>query len=1528
MNRKVQHLLTASASVLAIGAGAVAAHAATKPGATISIAGGVNGVWQDSYALTDIDTATVKPATDETGVVESQLITTGVSATLNSQATGRIEYVGSVSGIADIAITNPKGGSFAFKASATNDVSGVSATGVNAQADATVRRALDEHFTANGKMTATVDNAGTLAVSSEAIAKVKPTNVAATATANSLVNNGIRQRVTSTTNDATVKLANSGTLTVGSVAKADGAASGVASATLNNGIHQVAITNGSPSVSTSGSTSSTTYTPVASVALTNAAGATINLTADAQATAANSTTNTASAAADVSQAIHQRAIVANGIGKTSLVNDGTLNITANALAKASAPAASASVSGATTAAVAPPSQVSATATANAYNVGAITQGQLPFGDGEDAGGEDAIGGVLSFLGNLVDPEPTVSQSGSAGAQTAALPAGVVGQSQVFTNNSAATFGGNAVATGVASAAANAGVLGIVQATAANNVALTLTNSSTGTINVPVVATATGTGLGSAATASGVGIGSIQIADATAGGLPTNGIANIDYTNAGTVKVDVKSTGTADASADSLAVAVGHIQVAGGDNSAGAVNFTNSKDFTVSAAAKANTTDTTVVDSDALAFAIGYVGVADNQTIKATNSGNFTVAASAEAEKQTNAQAIGMLVGGNDTLAAPSTTTVFSTPVNVVNSGNLTVTATAKDTNATASAPTNTTDNVARAGGIILTGTVNNAVVTNSGTITTTAIASPGGLAQAYGISFLGNTTPNPAALPGDKITINNNAGTIISRVSTDNGATYKWGKAIDTWGATAPVNVNLNGGANGAVGKIYGIVDITADDTITVANGETQLNGLVNKAGELEGKLIIAKGGTLYLQDRPEDKFGTVAGDNYNGPSKVYVDSFTNAGGGVLAIETPVHNTTGEVPYASYPQVFTNSADITGGVLEIRPSSGVNDSGLYDDSYVLNDVIVSTTPIKGDLAAVNTRSVLLTGAAHKDKLNGPTQVAGANDTLDVQITRVAFDAVAGLDRNETSVASAIEGTYDPTLSTAPGSYGSVLADLFKFDDATQYAGALEQLAATQYAGYLRSSTMAGARFNGLIYDMAECGKGSITNELCRSENGGPRLWVTGNYGRVSTDGDHEAAGFKAVQYWIAAGLDFAVTPNFVLGVAGGYLENNNKFKANEYDYKGGDSIKSKGWQAGIYGNYDSGKFYVKGAISYSDLDGNARRNIDFGTAGSTYVGAPKTVTAGLITGDADVNVWAAGAEAGVRFPLGENATITPYASLDYAHAKMGRFTEKTSDLSAQGALLSVRGSDEFFASELGLELAAQWGNVSPYIRGGWQHNFGDKRAKFTGDFIGAPAGTEFDVISERFSPDAGVLEVGLAAQFSPNFNAHLGYQGRFSSNLTEHTGGLTLSYLFGGSEPAAPPPPPAPTAPPPPPPAPPQVVCNKGPYIVFFDWDKSDITPEAATVLDSAVTAYGNCDVVPIMLAGYTDRSGSDRYNQGLSARRNTSVQGYLTGRGIPADRISSQAFGETNNRVPTADGVRELQNRRVEITYGPGSGN
>lgn len=156
----------------------------------------------------------------------------------------------------------------------------------------------------------------------------------------------------------------------------------------------------------------------------------------------------------------------------------------------------------------------------------------------------------------------------------------------------------------------------------------------------------------------------------------------------------------------------------------------------------------------------------------------------------------------------------------------------------------------------------------------------------------------------------------------------------------------------------------------------------------------------------------------------------------------------------------------------------------------------------------------------------------------------------------------------------------------------------------------------------------------------------------------------------------------------------------------------------------------------------------------------------------------------------------------------------------------------------------------------------------------------------------------------------------------------------SLVYNFGAKAPP-PPQPPAPVAPPPPPPPPspvappppPRPVCNTGPFIVFFDFDRSDITAEAAQILGSAVTAYSNCGNARVMLAGHTDRAGSASYNAALAERRNAAVRSYLTGRGVAAGQIGGEAFGEARPRVPTADGVREAQNRRVEVTYGPGSG-
>ncbi|MDE2595770.1 MAG: OmpA family protein [Sphingomonadales bacterium] len=216
----------------------------------------------------------------------------------------------------------------------------------------------------------------------------------------------------------------------------------------------------------------------------------------------------------------------------------------------------------------------------------------------------------------------------------------------------------------------------------------------------------------------------------------------------------------------------------------------------------------------------------------------------------------------------------------------------------------------------------------------------------------------------------------------------------------------------------------------------------------------------------------------------------------------------------------------------------------------------------------------------------------------------------------------------------------------------------------------------------------------------------------------------------------------------------------------------------------------------------------------------------------------------------------------------------------------------------------------------------------------TTDLVDSDTGFAWQALAGVRMPISDHIDFGLKYRYyQQNHNDLVNNAGKnVRTRFRSHSLLGTLTYNFGGApapapEPVAPPPPPPPpvVAPVAPPPAP---ICNKGPYIVFFDWDKSDITPEAASILDSAVSAYGNCANVPIMLAGYADRSGTPRYNQGLSERRNTSVRGYLTSHGVADGAITSQGFGENNNRVPTADGVRELQNRRVEITYGPGSGN
>ena len=103
-------------------------------------------------------------------------------------------------------------------------------------------------------------------------------------------------------------------------------------------------------------------------------------------------------------------------------------------------------------------------------------------------------------------------------------------------------------------------------------------------------------------------------------------------------------------------------------------------------------------------------------------------------------------------------------------------------------------------------------------------------------------------------------------------------------------------------------------------------------------------------------------------------------------------------------------------------------------------------------------------------------------------------------------------------------------------------------------------------------------------------------------------------------------------------------------------------------------------------------------------------------------------------------------------------------------------------------------------------------------------------------------------------------------------------------------------------------------------FLVFFDWDKADLTADARAIINAAAKASTSMKVTRIETTGHADRSGTDAYNLRLSKRRAEAVKAELNRLGIPAGEIVVRWKGEREPLVATPDGVREPQNRRVEI--------
>jgi outer membrane protein OmpA-like peptidoglycan-associated protein len=196
-------------------------------------------------------------------------------------------------------------------------------------------------------------------------------------------------------------------------------------------------------------------------------------------------------------------------------------------------------------------------------------------------------------------------------------------------------------------------------------------------------------------------------------------------------------------------------------------------------------------------------------------------------------------------------------------------------------------------------------------------------------------------------------------------------------------------------------------------------------------------------------------------------------------------------------------------------------------------------------------------------------------------------------------------------------------------------------------------------------------------------------------------------------------------------------------------------------------------------------------------------------------------------------------------------------------------------------------------------------------------FIGAGAGIAFvdttiqgcNMCSTQFAYQ-GILGIGW--NVSPAFRVSV--DGRYygTTNPGAYTNNnimtmLSVAYKFGQPEMAPPPPPAAPSV------APPS-------FMVFFDWDRANISDQALATIRQAAQAFKTKGNARITATGHTDTSGPESYNMALSLRRANAVKDALVREGVPATAITVVGRGESQPLVQTGDGVREPQNRRVEI--------
>ena len=410
--------------------------------------------------------------------------------------------------------------------------------------------------------------------------------------------------------------------------------------------------------------------------------------------------------------------------------------------------------------------------------------------------------------------------------------------------------------------------------------------------------------------------------------------------------------------------------------------------------------------------------------------------------------------------------------------------------------------------------------------------------------------------------------------------------------------------------------------------------------------------------------------------------------------------------------------------------------------------------------------------------------------IELNVTAIAFDdASIAYTENQRSLGSAlnqiaVDGGNDltlalqqlPTADEVRQAYNQLSGQTTPSLAPVTVAGETRHVG--MIAGRLRSAADGYARDGGLeeSVDPLISGMDSVGVDAGRYlfgvGNGSPVLgdrpwgvWGKG-YGLY---GDRETAsgvpGYQYTVYGAGFGVDYHFTERLLLGLTGGYSDG-------DINYSGSrDSSDVSATHGGLYGGYETSRWYLDSILTYADLDYETRRYVD--------------LTDERLEGDPSGDMLTGYIEAGLNWRRSERTLIRPLAAFQFSTLKIDSFTESGGD----SALTFGDERYESYKGSLGVELTRQLFEhadgfrMDLELRGRWVHEFGDTNATFDAAFASDP-GVTFRVSDEDISRNSAILGADLDTWFTRQTRLFIDYGTELNPDNTIHLASIGLEHRW------------------------------------------------------------------------------------------------------------------------------------------------